>query len=383
MSRRDWWLLVGLPAGLLVLGSLEMAVLRFEGWGAGIACEAVASALLVLRRRHPIVAPTAALLVLDAMPWFGPQLSDPAVPVFYIAVAIYAMARWVPDLRGLIGVAVVLVSVTGVYVLVDSRAHDVSDVAFVLALVTPPYVFGRVVRKLALQGELLRENQELVRREAVRDERDRIARELHDVIAHSISAMVVQTAAAADVVRSDPDTAEALLDNVAGTGRKALSETGRLLHVLRDEQNELGLDPVPGVRQVPDLVESFRANGLEVALDIDPRMAELPVLPAGVDVSVYRIVQEALTNAMRYSADGAAALHLTYRPEALTIRARNAVRAVPGDGPAGEGAGLGLVGIAERVQLLGGRMTRELRDGEFRLALSLPLSPAAEGGPVA
>jgi signal transduction histidine kinase len=381
MSRRDWGLLVGLPVGLFLLGSLEMVVLRFEGWGAGIACEAVASALLVLRRRYPIVAPTAALLVVDLMPWFGPQLSDPAVPIFYIAVAIYAMARWVPDLRGLIGVAVVLVSVTGVYVLVDPRQHDISDVAFVLALVTPPYVFGRVVRRLALQGEILRENQELVRREAVRGERDRIARELHDVIAHSISAMVVQTAAAADVVRSDPDTAEALLDSVAGTGRTALSETGRLLHVLRDEQNELGLDPVPGVRQVPALVEAFRASGLDVALDIDPG---LPDLPAGVDVSVYRIVQEALTNAMRYSADGAAALHLTYRPEALTIRARNAVRAVSGDGPAGEGAGLGLVGIAERVQLLGGRMTRELRDGEFRLVLSLPLVPtAADAGPVA
>ena len=129
----------------------------------------------------------------------------------------------------------------------------------------------------------------------MRAERDRIARELHDVIAHSVSAMVVQTAAAQDLVRTDPDRAERVLADVADTGRRALAETGRLLHVIRDDADELGLAPAPGLADLPALVEAFRASGLTVDLDV---REPLPALPVGVDVSAYRIVQEALTNAL-------------------------------------------------------------------------------------
>src|SRR6185295_11040799 len=140
--------------------------------------------------------------------------------------------------------------------------------------VAPPYVLGRVTRRLALQKELLEERQELVRREAVRQERDRIAREMHDMIA--------QTAAAQDLVRSDPDRAEAVLADVADTGRRAISETGRLLHVLRDDDDELGLEPAPGLADLPGLVAAFRASGLTIDLEVPET---LPRLPAGVDVS--------------------------------------------------------------------------------------------------
>ena len=103
----------------------------------------------------------------------------------------------------------------------------------------------------------------MIRDQAVQGERDRIARELHDVIAHSISAMVVQTAAAQDLMQTQPERAKQMLDAVAETGRSALAETGRLLHLVRDEADELGLRPAPSVTDLPALVQSFREGGLE------------------------------------------------------------------------------------------------------------------------
>ena len=201
------------------------------------------------------------------------------------------------DLRGLAGLAVVALMMLGDYVFRDTRSHDVSDIVFVTGLMLPPYVLGRLVRRLAVQKELLEEREELVTRAAVREERDRIARDLHDVIAHAVSAMVVQTAAAQDLVRTDPAWDQEVLRSVADTGREALAETGRLLHVIRDGSDELGLSPAPGLADLHGLVDHVRAGGLDVDLDVD---TGLRPLPAGIDVSAYRIAEEALTNAMRY-----------------------------------------------------------------------------------
>ena len=368
MEGRPTWRDAWLPAGLLVLGALELVDLRTDGWGYGIALEAVSAALLVLRRWRPLVFATAGAVVLSAMPWFGPQLEDAATPILFWAVALYALARWVADLRGLVGMAVILATVFFDYVTVDARSHGWSDVVFVLALTLPPYVVGRITRRLADQAELLRENQELVRSRAIRAERDRIARELHDVIAHSVSAMVVQTAAAQDLVRTAPDKAEAVLADVAATGRRALVETGRLLHVLRDDADELGLDPAPGVREVPGLVDAFRDSGLVVDLEVEQ---PLPPLPPGLDVSAYRIVQEALTNALKHGAGRRASVRLSATDRALAIRASN-----PADGSSGGGSGLGLLGIGERVALLGGRLEHGAEEGEYRVTVTLPLEPA-------
>ncbi len=355
-----------LPLALLALGAVELATLDVDGRWFGLALETVSAALLVMRRRRPLVFATASAVVLFAIPWFGPQLDDAAVPIFFWAVAMYSLARWIPDLRGLIGVAISLAVVSFDYLTVDARVHSWSDVMFLLALCVPPYVVGRIARKLADQAALLEQNQELVRRDAIRDERDRIARELHDVIAHSVSAMVVQTAAAQDLVRSDPDKAEKVLGDVAATGRRALVETGRLLHVIRDEHDELGLDPAPGLRDVPALVDAFRESGLQVDLQVD---GSVPVLPPGLDVSAYRIVQEALTNALKHGTDRTASVRLAATQTSLAIEASN-----PSNGHSGGGSGLGLLGIAERVSLLGGRLTHGVDGDQFRLSACLPLA---------
>ena len=203
-----------------------------------------------------------------------------------------------------------------------------------------------MTRRLADQAEQLRRQQELIHDQAVREERDRIARELHDVIAHSLSAMVVQTAAAQDLVRREPDRASGMLDAVAETGRRALAETGRLLHLIRDDGDELGLRPAPGLADLPDLVTAFRDHGLDVEADLS-----LPGAPltGGIDVSAYRVVQEALTNAHRHGT-GLAAVHV--RPEGTNLRI-DIENQVDGSGRP-DGSGFGLVGMRERVTAAGG-----------------------------
>jgi len=313
-----------LPAAIAVLGVVELAVLRPRGWGYGAGLEVLSCTLLIWRRHHALAVAPLAMVVLLALPWVGPQLNEPSVPILVWVMSVYSLARWVSDLRGLAGIAVIAVVAFLDYALVDQRQHNWSDVMFVSVLIASPYVLGRVVRRLAEQSALLQRQQEQVKREAARAERDRIAR----------------------------------------------AETGRLLHVIRDEADELGLQPAPGLGSLPELVARFRASGLEVTLEVN---GPLRALPAGLDVSAYRITQEALTNALKYAADRAVSLRLTRTPAGLSIQASNTA------GGTGEGSGLGLVGMAERVSLFGGRLTHGVNgDGRFEVTATLPV-PAGVG----
>jgi signal transduction histidine kinase len=265
----------------------------------------------------------------------------------------------------------VAAAVTLLLVLVDmwqaADPGDVTDVVFVLALAVPPFIFGRVTRKLAEQTAQIERQAEQLRQQAVRAERDRIARELHDEIAHSVSAMVVQTAAAQDLVRSSPDRALALLESVAELGRRTPAETGRLLHRVRDESDELGLHPAPGVADLPRLLDEMGAAGLDVDAVVSPPTAPLP---GGVDVSPYRIAQEALTNALRYS-DGTARLVVESHGDELRIQCSNRI-----GHPSTTGSGLGLAGMAERVSLLGGTVHHGPTGDTYLVDVRIPL-PAA------
>src|SRR4051794_11117178 len=353
-----------LPLGLAVLVVLELAASDEDGrLGAAIAL-VLACVALVVRQRHPLVSGIAVGICCAGMPWLGPAVDEVATPILLIAVASYSMARWVRGYAGLAGLGVTLALMTFDYATVDLRAHNVSDAVFLLALLLPPYVFGRVIRRMADYNALLEREQSLVRSAAVRDERDRIARELHDVIAHSVSAMVVQVEVAQDLVGRDAAGAHDVLESAAGTGRRALAETGRLLHVIRDSADELGLAPVPGLADLPALLETHRERGLRVELTGDAPTT----LPAAVDVSAYRVVGEALTNAERYAASPAVALELRVDRDTLVIRSANDT-----SGRTGAGSGLGLVGMAERVSLLGGTMTTSDEGGRFVLEVRLPV----------
>lgn len=355
-----------LPLGLVALVTTEILSVDIEGRPIAAALLVVASLLLVWRRSWPITVGVCSGVLAFAPPWFGPELDDIATPIPVVAVAIYAMGRWVPDLRGAAFLVIPLVALTADYLFTDERSHNIGDVFFAAAIFFPPYVFGRITRKLAVQADLLVQQQELVRQAAVRDERDRIARELHDVIAHSVSAMVVQVAAARDLVRTDPRRTEQVLDRVAETGRSAISETGRLLHVLRDSDDELGLAPTRGLRHLDELVEQFRHDGLEVDLLVEGIPDDLS---DAIDVSAYRVLREALTNALRYSPSRSVRLQVLGTATGLTIRAVNS-----SEGRTGLGSGLGLAGLTERLGLLGGELRAgPTAAGDFELAATFPL----------
>jgi signal transduction histidine kinase len=219
--------------------------------------------------------------------------------------------------------------------------------------------------------DLEREQQQRVAL-ATAAERARITRELHDVVAHGLSVMVVQAQGGAAALRRHPERTEAALQNVIATGRSSLDEMRRLLAVAReDPRDDPELAPPPGVDALPGLVDTVRAAGTPVtfAVEGDP----VP-LPAGVDLSAYRITQEALTNTLKHAGDGASAtVRLGFRPDRLEIEVHD-----DGTGarPAAAGHGNGLRGIRERVGMLGGELSAgPMAAGGFRVRAVLPLGP--------
>ena len=348
-----------LPAAMFVLATLELALSGLPSWGWGVVSAGAACAALVWRRLVPLLVAPLVGWSLTVAGLVEPALEEPAAPIAMLVLACYACARYREDLWGIAAVGVMLTSAIPKYFF-SGGDYDITDVFFVGALLIPPFLFGRVTRRLDEQTQLLEEQQAALQEQAVRAERDRIARELHDVIAHSISAMVVQTAVAQDLVTSDPARAQEALAEVASTGRRALAETAQLLHVVRDDAAELGLEPVPGLADLDRLVE-----GRDVDLR---RSGDLTGLPAAVDVSAYRIAQEALTNAGRYGR-GPVELEVSLSNGEVRIRSANAVE--PGAEP--QGGGLGLLGMSERASVLGGRLTHGVRDGRFELDAVLPV----------
>ncbi|MFE4173471.1 sensor histidine kinase [Streptomyces sp. NPDC056909] len=215
---------------------------------------------------------------------------------------------------------------------------------------------------------------------AVAAERARIARELHDVVAHNVSVMVVQADGAAYVLDAAPDQAKEALETISSTGRQALAEMRRLLGVLRTGDTKEGGEyvPQPDVGQIEDLVEKVRGAGLSVDFKIEgtPRP-----LPSGVELTAYRIVQEALTNSRKHGGpDVGASVRLVYFDDGLGLLVeddgRGAAHEVYEDGGA-DGRGHGLIGMRERVGMVGGTLDAGPRPGGgFRISALLPLKPA-------
>jgi signal transduction histidine kinase len=183
----------------------------------------------------------------------------------------------------------------------------------------------------------------------VAEEQARIARELHDVIAHNVSVIVVQAAAADDVFDVDPARAREALRSIEATGREAMGELRRLLGGVRAADESYR--PQPGLGRLDELVEQVRAGGLTVTVRVDgtPR----PLAP-GVDLSAFRIVQEALTNTLRHAAASRADVTVRYGPEAIDLEVRD--DGIGGGAPARDGSGHGLLGMRERAALTGGTL---------------------------
>jgi len=274
-----------------------------------------------------------------------------------VAIVYLASAR--PPRVSLVGLAA-LVALS----FANLAESPLGDVLFTVGLSIGAWAIGEAARSR-------RASIETEARRAVSEEQARIARELHDVIAHSVSVIVVQAAAANDVFERRPEQARAALRAIEHSARDALGELRRLLGAVRPGDDDTR--PAPGLDRVDELAAPLRAGGLQVVVRREGPAASLP---AGVDLSAYRIVQEALTNTLRHAQATRAEVTLTYGTDAVEVEVRDDGRGADAEGP-WSGGGNGLVGMRERTALLGGTLEAGPLPGRgYRVHARLPLESA-------
>jgi signal transduction histidine kinase len=260
--------------------------------------------------------------------------------------------------RRAIATLALLIATVVVATLVDDYNEAASDVAFIgIVILAGPALLGWLIGShTRLSDELRRRNEQLERerearaQRAVADERARIARELHDVMAHSVSVMVIQAGGARRVLDRQPDRAEAAFGAIETTGRDALHEMRQLLGLLRPAGEAPSLTPPPGLDRLPELIQRAREAGLTASLAVTGDAA--PLAP-GADVAAYRVAQEAITNALKHAAGSRVRVELRYGTDGVELQIAD-----DGSGtataPVAVASGHGLVGMRERVALQGG-----------------------------
>jgi len=332
---------------------------------------ALAGIALYWRRPRPLAATAALFALLAGESLLGVSSNKPDSPLLMALVCLYSAGAYLP-LRAAAGA--LALAVAGIAVSTAGQStNGHSDFVFTLVVVSAGWLVGRGLHgrvrqtaQLAARTERLEQEREAERLAAIVEERRRIARDLHDVIAHSVSVMVVQAGAAEDAFERDPAAVLEPMRAVQETGRAALVEISRLLGLLREDGAELGLAPQPRLADLASLVESARASGVPVDLRIEGTARPLPL---GVDLSAYRIAQEALTNALKHAAGAPVSLVVRYGDGGVEVAVEND-RA--GEESSHRG-GHGLVGMRERVAVFGGTLEAGPRPGGgFRVVAHLP-----------
>jgi signal transduction histidine kinase len=367
---------VVLALALVALLETEVALEHLHPYRATIPLFALWMGALAWRRIAPLlmvfVGYTATLI--GAV--FGVSQHGPFLPIIGVFVALYSLALYATPRRAAVGLAYALACfyLQVVLAMHNGESYSAGDFGFITVLSLAPWLVGKAMRGrlahldvLETQAARAERAQEERARAAAKEERARIARELHDVIAHSVSVMVVQAGAAEEVLRQAPERALEPIRAVQDTGRAALAEMARLLGMLRRDAEELGLAPQPGLDDLGALVGEARAAGLPVQLHVEGESRPLPV---GADLSAYRIVQEALTNARKHAREAQATVTVRYTSDALELE-------VLDNGQGGKSAregGHGLIGMRERVALFGGELDAGPNaGGGFRVHARLPL----------
>jgi signal transduction histidine kinase len=388
--------ILGTAAGLSLYIATDPALTQeFADYPLGVAVTAltVLHLAVLLRRRFPVatllvgaaayfplpladipegqVSPVSLFILLYTAGAYGGrrrELARRIVSIAIVALVLWAVLREPPvPFEGRVPIQLVnlFVAAANLYYLVA-------------ALLLGNLVRNRRAREATLEAQtaaLAAAQQDLARR-AVLDERVRIARELHDVLAHHVSLMGVQAGAARRVLSSNADAVPDLLGSIEGSSREALVELQRLLGLLRQDEEDAAIGGQPRLDRLPELAAQMREAGLDVEIAVEHG----PPLPAGVELSAYRIVQEALTNTLKHAGPGARAqVELRRSASALEL-------AITDDGKGAEGRavgapGHGLVGMRERVNLLGGELRVGRRSGGgFEVRAWFPLAGAVGGG---
>jgi signal transduction histidine kinase len=341
------------------------------GW---FAAPAVAIILLPLlaRRRFPFLAPASVWLLGAAF-----SFVDGRLVVFTTGVYAGGMlaAFFLGNVDDTVQVRIGLVVVLGGAAIVEYHNPDrgPGELILIPLLFALGWFAGFAVRARTGQAAAAEERAAAAERErdaaarvAVAEERARIARELHDIVAHAVSVMVLHVGAVRHRLPDGLAEDREALRGVEQAGRTALAEMRRLLAAMRTEGDGVELMPQPGLDRLAPLLDGMNRAGLPVHLQVD---GEPVPLPAAIDLSAYRIVQEGLTNALKHARASKAEVTLRYRPEELQIEVRD-----NGAGSAGDGVGYGLVGVRERVKIYGGEMTAgQAAGGGFVLSTRLPI----------
>jgi signal transduction histidine kinase len=367
--------IVGLVGGAIV----EFVVTRGreDGPAAPLALAVPVIALMLLpllaRRRYPFGAPAFAVGVGTAASFVEGRL----VPyLFFTFVGILVIAflfAYLNDRRHAV-VGLLLVLGTAAIVTRNDPQQDWVDSIFIAVILALAWLGGvalneRLSRALAAEtraARLEREREEQARR-AVAEERTRIARELHDVIAHSVSVMTVQASGVRRLLLPEQEREREALETIERTGREALAEMRRMLGVLRQPTQEpAALAPQPGLDNLDNLVRQVREAGLPVELHVS---GERPQLPPGIDLSAYRVVQEALTNALRHAGPARARVDVRFSDDAVELEIANDGRSDVN----GNGDGQGLVGMRERVALCGGTVESGPCSAGYAVRARIPL----------
>jgi len=329
----------------------------------------VAALVLVIRRAHPLgcVLVVCGVMALEFAVFGSPEGFGVMTPPL---IAAYTVANREDRRRALWGLAAILalgVAWMGFDPLVVRPVAYAQSSAWL-----SPWVIGWLLgaylraRRLYVQG-LVREREERALT-AVAEERNRIARELHDVIGHSVSVMTVQASAVRRLMRPDQAKERVALETVEATGREALAEMRRMVGVLRSAGDDPNLAPPPTLDQLDQLVENFRRAGLDVALESD---GEAVLLPPGLDLTAYRLVQEALTNTLKHAHATRAVVRFSYQQDSLLLSVCDNGLGTTGDTQ----PGTGLLGMRERVDVYGGDLAAgPAEGGGYELRAALPLA---------
>ena len=383
VSEANWQVLDRLFVALLIAvawADLIWNDLREGPLAANLAVMTVISLSFLWRRSLPLVV---AAITLGGLIVMAAWLTNP--PDLFVAIVMLLTVAYSTG-RHLEGRKSILVSLAGAAAIATiATIYDPDDVFFpVVFFWLVPWVTGRTIRnqtmlarELAEKAERAAHDREEEERRAIAVERSRIARELHDVLAHNLSVMVVQASAARRTVDRNPAQAAEIAELIQRTGREALAEIRHLFGPVRRGDGE-DLSGPPTIARVEELAQRARTAGLGVELRVQ---GDPVTLPAGIDLTAYRIVQEALTNALKHAGSARACVTVSYEPNEVVLSVED-----DGDGPrdgydlSDSGGGHGLVGMRERAALYGGLLQAgRRRGGGFAVHARLPTRPLVPG----
>jgi signal transduction histidine kinase len=390
LGRLDLVFVADLLIAIIIFGLTDSALGNANASHSGhydpveiIAVSFVLSAPLVLRNRFPLTAWLAsAAAVLAVGRWILIPHSLGTAAYLPAGVIVYGLCLYAVSVRCTTWVVIIAGVVTAVGAIVINKAT--SPAAIVLtAILLLLGAFVRSRRRGREELEVAERRHEGER--ALLEERQRIARELHDVVAHHMSVIAIQAEAAPYKVADPPKELVESFTEIRASALSGLNELRRVLGVLRSETPDTA--PQPGLDDLPSLLESARNGGVRVTSDVSGTSRPIP---QGVDLSAYRIVQEALSNAMQHAPGAAVQVHLHYGEAALVVEVRNdscppgtqALWEQPGESGRSDGSGHGIIGMRERAAMLGGHLeARPAPNGEFLVTAALPLGSDQEGAP--